>query len=245
MTNGHTDKAMSFISHFNELRRKVFFVAIALVVGTIVATFFAKEIYAWLQEPLLFAMSMDSDFIILTPVESWIVYIKVAIVTSIFATSPFWLYQFWSFIAPGLYKRERTSIIILGISSAAFLIGGALFCYYLIAPYGFEYFVSIIDDTDISLMPQMGLYFAFMLRLLFAFGIVFEIPLVIIFLVRWDIVPLKKMRKARPFVILAAFIIAAIITPPDVFTQIAVAIPFIILYEISLLIAWIFWKKEQ
>ena len=133
-------------------------------------------------------------------------------------------------------------VFLMGISSAFLFCIGVCVCYFLILPHGFNYFVSILDQTEISLMPQMSLYLSFIMRLLIAFGIVFEIPIIIIFLVRFKIMSLQTLRRQRPYVILIAFVLAAVITPPDVFTQIALAIPFIILFEISLLIASIFSK---
>lgn len=237
------DKSMSIVGHFAELRRRVAIVAIILLVGTGAAVFFSRQIYSWLQVPLARALPETSGFIALSPVEGWLVYFKVSLVAAVFATSPLWLYQVWAFVAPGLYRRERFSLIAVGLVSAALFVGGAALCYYLIIPYGFSYFVSVLSGTEISLLPQMDLYLSFMLKLLVAFGIVFQVPLVIVFLVRWNVVPLEKMKKARPFVILIAFVLAAIITPPDVFTQIALAIPFVILFEISLLIAFLVRRK--
>lgn len=234
----HDDQiAAPLTSHLSELRKRLAIIFITLVVGTGTALLFSKHLYAWLQQPLAQALPSSSTFVALSPLEGWLVYLKVAIVAALFATSPIWLYQLWSFIAPGLHRRERTAVMAMGGFSALLFIGGAACCYFLVIPYGFRYFASLLDGTSVTLMPQMNVYFSLMLRLLVAFGIAFQVPIVTVFLVRLNIVPLRAMKRARPYVVIGAFVLAAVITPPDVITQIALAIPFIALFEISLIVA--------
>jgi sec-independent protein translocase protein TatC len=236
---------MTLTDHLSELRRRLLVSAVAIVVGAGAAIYFAKDVYHWLQIPLAKGLPQGSSFVALSPVEGWLVYFKVSLITSLFITSPIWLYQIWAFIAPGLRRKEQTSLVMLGMMSALLFTGGAFLCYWFVIPHGFQYLISMLDHTDIAFMPQMSLYFSFMLRLLVACGLMFEVPLVIIFLVKWGIASLQSIRRARPYVIISAFVLAAIITPPDVFTQIMLAIPFILLFEASLLISWVFVRKGR
>lgn len=226
-----------------ELRRRLIVVIAVFAAGTALSFFFSRDIFYLLQRPLASQLPASSAFITLSPVEGWLVYFKIAVVTSIVATSPVWLFQFWSFIAPGLRASERRAFLSVGMASAALFIGGALFCLFFIMPYGFRCLVSVLDGTDITLMPQISMYLSLVLRLVIAFGIVCELPLVTVVLSRWNIVPISTMKKARPYIYLCAFVIAAVITPPDVFTQIAVAIPFIVLFELSLAVARLTQKR--
>lgn len=231
------ERSQPISHHLGELRRRLIVSCAALVIGCMAALYFASDIYTWLTQPLLKALPHPSQFIALSPLEGWLVYFKVALVASLFCTSPVWLYQAWAFMAPGLRKRDRASLIIAGFFSAALFCGGALVCYYLVIPHGFAYLVSLLEGTNVTLVPQMKLSLAFMLRLLIAFGIAFEVPVVTVLLAKFGIAPVAAMKRARPYVIVGAFVFAAIITPPDVITQVALAIPFIILFEISLLVA--------
>lgn len=237
------ERPLPLIEHVAELRRRLIVSSIAVLVCAAGALFFSPHIYRWLAGPLRLALPPSSTFITLSPVEGWLVYFKVSLLAALFASSPVWLYQLWAFAAPGLYRRERRILVLLGCASSLLFVGGALVCYYLIMPYGFRYFVTVLNGADIVVMPQMSLYFSFMLRLLIAFGLVFELPLVVVLLVLLNIVSLAAMKKARPYVIISAFVVAAVITPPDVFTQIALAIPFILLFEISLLVAWLIQRR--
>jgi sec-independent protein translocase protein TatC len=157
--------------------------------------------------------------------------------------SPIILYQFWMFVAPGLYKKERRMLAPVVLLSSLFFIGGALFGYFFVFPWGFKFFIGFATDT-IRPLPSMKEYFGFSAKLLLAFGLVFELPLVLTFMARLGIVSVDFLKKNRKYAILLIFTAAAILTPPDVITQIMMALPLMVLYEISIIGARMFGKRK-
>jgi sec-independent protein translocase protein TatC len=157
--------------------------------------------------------------------------------------SPVIIYQFWMFIAPGLYQKEKRMLIPVVILSTLFFIGGALFGYYIVFPWGFKFFLGFASET-IRPLPSMKEYLSFSSKLLLAFGLVFELPLVITFLARLGIVSVEFLKKNRKYALLLFFAGAAILTPPDVVTQVMMAMPLMLLYEVSIIGARIFGKKK-
>jgi sec-independent protein translocase protein TatC len=246
MTNQKTDNEgkMPISEHIKELRRRVVFSLAAITAGLILSGFFARNIFHLLQAPLLNALPHDSKFITLNAVEGWLVYFKVSFISSLFISSPFWLYQIWAFFAPAVGKERGRKILFYTFLSSALFIGGGLAGYFIILPYGFSYFISILEATGIVFLPQMRLYLNFTLFVMVALGLVFQVPLVILFLIKWNIVSVEKFKKARKYIIVLAFIIAAVATPPDVITQIIVAFPLIALFELSLLGARLMKNKK-
>jgi sec-independent protein translocase protein TatC len=236
---------MSLSEHLGELRKRVLKVTLILLIGTVLAATYSKEIFDALQRPLLNTLPNPSGFIALSPLEGWVVYLKVAFVTAIFATTPLWFYQMWAFINPALVKDERRVLVVAALASSVCFVAGGLFGYFVILPTGFHYLVAIYEKTNTTLYPQMQWYLSFVLRALFAFGLVFETPLVLVLLARFGVVSSKAMRRARKYVIVCRFIFAAVVTPgPDVFSQIAVAIPLVIFYELGVLAARLMEKKR-
>jgi len=238
------EKSMPISGHLTELRRRILIVTAILVLGTGVSLAFARSILHWLQVPLLKVLTERSSFIALNPIEGWLVYFKVSLVSSLFITSPAWLYQLWAFVAPAIERHRRRQLVGTVILSSFLFIGGGLTCYFLILPYGFGYLASILEHTDIVLMPQIRLYLSFMLRIMIAFGLIFQVPLLTVLLARWNIVSPKTLRRGRKYIIVFSFIAAAIITPPDVVTQIILALPLILLFELSLFIANLLTRKN-
>jgi sec-independent protein translocase protein TatC len=157
--------------------------------------------------------------------------------------SPILLYQFWMFVAPGLYQKERRLMVPIVILSSFFFVGGALFGYFVVFPWGFKFFIGFASDT-IRPLPSMKEYFGFSAKLLLAFGLVFELPLVITFMAKLGIVSIDFLKKNRKYALLLFFAGAAILTPPDVITQVLMAMPLMVLYEISIIGAKIFGKKN-
>jgi sec-independent protein translocase protein TatC len=158
--------------------------------------------------------------------------------------SPVIIYQFWMFIAPGLYDREKKLLVPIVFLSSIFFVGGALFGYFIVFPYGFDFFLGFATET-IRPMPSMKEYLSFSAKLLLAFGLVFELPLVITFLAKLGIVSVPFLKKNRKYALLLFFVGAAILTPPDVVTQVMMALPLMVLYEISIIGARIFGRKEK
>ena len=168
---------------------------------------------------------------------------KVAFVAGVFVACPFLFYQIWAFIAPGLYEEEKKYIIPLALSSALFFILGGVFCYFGVFPFAFEFFMSYSTDNIVAML-SIDEYLSFALKMVLAFGLIFEMPLFSFFLARMGLITAQKMREVRKYAILAIFVVAAILTPPDVFSQLMMAGPMIVLYEVSIWVAVLVGKKK-
>jgi len=234
---------MGLLDHLDELRVRLSKAAIAFVLGTCVCYAFAEYLFGYLIIPLKSVMGETEHLIYTGLAEGFITYIKLAAIAGFFATSPFIFYQFWAFVAPGLYKEERRWVIPIAIFTAMFFVGGACFGYFKVFPIAFEFFAGF-ENESIKLLPSVKEYLSLAIKLLFAFGISFELPLVIFFLARLGVVDAKWLRAKRKFAILMAFIVGAMLTPPDPFSQVMMAGPLIILYEIGVLAAHFFGKKK-
>lgn len=245
MQSEPSNRMLSLSEHLGELRGRILKVALILLFGTVLAATYSKEIFGVLQRPLLSSMPQSAGFIALSPLEGWVVYLKIAFTASIFATTPLWFYQVWAFINPALAKSERKVLVAAAFASSICFVAGGLFGFFVVLPTGFHYLVAIYEKTNTTLYPQMQWYLSFILHALFAFGLVFETPLVLVLLARFGVVSVTAMRRARRYVIVGIFIFAAVVTPgPDVFSQIAVAIPLIIFYELGVLAARLTEKKR-
>ena len=236
-------KEMSLLDHLGELRDRIVRAVIAALVGFLACYAFRKELFHIQMKPLLDVLPPESHLIYTSLPEAFFTYVKVSFVAGLFLVSPYIFYQIWQFISPGLYEQERKYIIPISFLSALFFVFGALFGYYIVFPFGFEFFMGYADEL-IKPMPSLREYFSFSLKLLLAFGLIFELPVFIFFLARLGLVTAASLRKNRKYAVLLAFITAAILTPPDVITQILMAVPLIILYEISIYVALIFGKKK-
>lgn len=238
------EEPMTLIGHLNELRRRLTRVVIMVLVGFIACYGVAEPLYAWLSEPLKAALPEGSKLIYTSPQGAFFVYLKVALVTSIFATSPFTFYQLWAFIAPGLYKEEKQAIAPLAFFSAFFFLAGASFCYFLVFPIAFRFFMGFATDVIVP-MISVEEYLSFALKLLIAFGLVFEMPLFAYFLAKMGLLTPDMMRRQRKYAVLAIFVAAALLTPPDVFSQCLMAAPMLLLYEASIYVAAVSRKKRD
>lgn len=237
------ERKMTLLGHLDELRRRIIRMAIALAVATGISLFFAKEIFHWFQLPMLKVLGDGGTFIATAPTEGMITYLKLALVSGVGLASPVLFYQLWKFVVPGLKKSEARLILPFVVTSTLLFTGGALFGYFVVFPAGFAYFTGILVDTNIRFMPQMGSYLTFASRLLFAFGILFELPLLITFLAAAGVTNHRQLAKARRYIIVGIFIVAAILTPgPDVISQVLLAVPIWVLFEAGLLLARIFGK---
>jgi sec-independent protein translocase protein TatC len=196
-----------------------------------------------LQQALM-RVAGEGHFQYTYPAEAFFSHIKISIVAGLFLVSPYVFAQIWGFIAPGLYAHERKWMIPMAILSALFFTGGALFGYFQVFPYAFDFFAGF-SNHGIQFTPKLNEYLSFCLKLLFAFGFVFELPLFIFFLARLGLVSSTGLRKKRKYAILIGFVLAAVLTPPDPFTQCLMAGPLIILYEVGVWVAFFFGKKEK
>jgi sec-independent protein translocase protein TatC len=233
-----------FTAHLEELRTRLITCSIAIGAGFAVAYFFKEKLFQILTRPLMNVMQSGEKLIFTGLPEAFFAYLKVALLTGIILASPVILYQFWVFIAPGLYRKERKLLIPIVLLSTIFFTGGALFGYFIVFPFGFKFFLGFASDT-IRPMPSMKEYLTLATKLLLAFGVVFELPIVLTFMARLGIVSVPFLKKNRKYALLIFFAGAAILTPPDVITQLMMAFPLMLLYEISIIGAKIFGKKKE
>jgi sec-independent protein translocase protein TatC len=239
----HEDEKLPFTAHLEELRKRLIICFIAIGVGFVISFGFKERLFKILVHPLVKVMKEGETLIYTGLPEAFFTYLKVAFLTGILVASPIILYQFWMFVAPGLYKKERRLMGPIVLLSSIFFLGGALFGYFVVFPWGFKFFLGFATDT-IRPLPSMREYFGFSAKLLLAFGLVFELPLVLTFLARLGIVSVDFLKKNRKYAILLFFTGAAILTPPDVITQVMMALPLMVLYEISILGAKFFGRKK-
>ncbi len=237
------EEKLPFTDHLEELRRRLIISVIAIAVGFIVSYFFSKQLFEILMKPLIVSLPPKSTLIFTSLPEAFFTYLKVSLLSGIFLASPVVLYEMWAFISPGLYKHEKRYVVPFVLFSSIFFIGGALFGYFVVFPFGFKFFLGFATDY-IRPMPTIKEYFGFCAKLLFAFGVIFELPLLVLFLSRIGIVNEKMLRKQRKYAILLVFVASAILTPPDVMTQLMMAGPLLALYEISIWVAKVFGRKR-
>jgi sec-independent protein translocase protein TatC len=198
-----------------------------------------------LMRPLIAVLPEGTSFIFTSPTEAFFTYLKVAILAAVFLASPYIVYQIWAFVSPGLYKKERGILLPVAFFSALFFVGGACFGYFIVFPWGFKFLISSFATEIIKPMPTLKEYFTLATRLLIAFGVIFELPLVILILSRLGLVSYRQLRKYQKYAVLGIFVVGAMLTPPDVVTQLMMAGPLIILYEISIWVAFFFGKKTS
>ena len=239
-----SEEKQPFLGHLEELRKRLVISAIAVGVGFAASYPFAERLFGLLVAPLQAVMPEGGHLIFTNLPEMFFTYLKVSFLAGILLVAPFIFYQIWMFIAPGLYKKEKKYVIPFVVASTILFVGGSLFGYFIVFPFGFKFFVGFSNEY-VKALPSVKQYFSFAIKLLFAFGVVFELPVVIFFLAKMGVVTPKMLRKNRKYAILMTFVVAAILTPPDVITQCMMAGPLIILYEIGILVAQIAWKKKE
>ena len=235
---------MTLMGHLNELRRRLFRIVIIVLLGFVAFYGVAEYLYAYLSAPLQAQLPAGSKLIYTSPAGAFFTYMKVALVASLFGTSPISFYQVWAFIAPGLYKEEKRAVLPLAFFSSIFFVAGAAFCFFTVFPIAFKFFMGFATDTIVP-MISVEEYLGFALKLLIAFGVVFEMPLFAYFLSRFGILSPDFMRRQRRYAILLIFIVAAILTPPDVFSQCLMALPMFLLYEVSIYVSAMAYKKKE
>ena len=233
-----------FLSHLEELRKRLVACAIAVAVGFAVSYAFSERLFNLLIMPLKAVMPEGDQLIFTNLPEMFFTYLKVAFLSGVMLMAPFIFYQLWMFIAPGLYRREKKYVIPFVVASTILFVGGALFGYFVVFPFGFKFFIGFSNEY-VKALPSVKQYFSFAIKLLFAFGIVFELPVVIFFLTKMGIVTPELLSRKRKYAILLTFVLAAILTPPDVITQCMMAGPLIILYEIGILVSRTARKRKE
>lgn len=238
------EEKIPFTEHLGELRDRLIRSFIAVIIGFLVSYCFKERIFAILTAPLITAMGKGSKMIFTGLPEAFFTYLKVSLLSGIIIALPVIFYEFWMFISPGLYRKEKKFLLPVVFLSIIFFAVGASFGYFVVFPFGFKFFLGFSTES-IKAMPSMKEYLGFASKMLLAFGLVFELPLIITFLSRMGIVSVDSLRRNRKYAILVIFTASAILTPPDVATQIMMACPLIILFEISIIGARIFQKKKE
>ena len=238
------DEKLPFTAHLEELRKRLITSFVAVGIGFVASYGFKEYLFQILVRPLTEVMEAGDTLIFTGLPEAFFTYLKVSFLSGLMLAAPVIIYQFWMFVAPGLYEKERRLLMPIIFLSTFFFLGGALFGYFIVFPWGFKFFLGFATET-IRPLPSMKEYLGFSAKLLIAFGLVFELPLVITFLAKLGVVSVEFLKKNRKYAILLFFAGAAMLTPPDVVTQIMMALPLMLLYEISIFGAKIFGKKKS
>ncbi len=235
----------SFLSHLFELRDRIIKAAMAIIVVFVCLVYWAPDIFHLFAQPLLEALPKGGKMIVTDVTGSFFVPMKVTMLVAFLIALPVVMYQIWAFIAPGLYLHERKLILPLVISSYTLFIVGMAFAYFLVFPTVFKFMASYNAPLGAEMSTDIDNYLSFAMTTFLAFGITFEVPVVVVVLVRMGMVPLAKLREIRPYVIVGAFVVSAIVTPPDVLSQLLLAVPMALLYEIGLLVARFYVPKPS
>ncbi|XSG86026.1 MAG: twin-arginine translocase subunit TatC [Methylohalobius sp. ZOD2] len=223
-----------FIAHLIELRSRLLKIIAAVLVVFLGLAPFADQLYTYLAGPLLKYLPEQSSMIAIDVASPFLTPFKLALVAAIFATMPFSLYQIWVFVAPGLYRHEKRLLLPLLAASTVLFYAGAAFAYFVVLPLVFQ-FMTATAPLGVSVMTDISRYLDFVLTLFFAFGVAFEVPIATILLIWSGITTRKALAAKRPYVIVAAFVIGMLLTPPDVISQTLLAVPVWLLYELGLL----------
>ncbi len=229
----------SFMSHLIELRDRLLRCVLALLLVFIGLFPWARDLYAMLAQPMIASLPAGGQLIATEVTAPFFVPIKVTMMAAFVIALPYLLYQVWAFVAPGLYIHERKLVAPLIITSTLLFVCGMAFAYFLVFPVVFHFIISVAPE-GVAVMTDIGKYLDFVLTLFLAFGVTFEVPVAVVILVRMGIVSVAKLREIRPYVIVGAFVIGAIFTPPDVVSQVMLAVPLWILYEVGIFVSqWI------
>lgn len=226
----------SFLSHLVELRDRLIRIMIAVLVAFVPMAFFARELYSLLAAPLLHVLPAGGTMISTDVVGIFLVPMKVALMVSFLVVLPYVLYQLWAFVAPGLYAHEKKFAVPMLIISVLLFFTGMAFAYFAFFPMVFG-FMAKFAPVGVSWMTDIEKYFSFVLTMFLAFGATFEVPVIVIVLVKMGLVRVEKLRDLRPYVIVGAFVIGAIFTPPDVISQFMMAMPMWLLFELGVFMA--------
>ena len=253
LKNNQSDTSGSFVGHLTELRSRLIKSFIFLIIVFLICYFFSADIYRFLVHPYseaILSNELDRRLIFTALHEAFLTYLKVAFFAAIFLGSPILLIQVYKFIAPGLYKNEKKALLPYLISTPILFLLGGLLVYYLVMPLAIKFFLSFESVGSSSSLPiqleaKVNEYLSLIMRLIFAFGISFQLPILLNLLARIGVVNSDYLKKRRRYVIVIIFAIAAILTPPDPITQVGLAIPLLLLYELSIITVRFTEKKKN
>jgi sec-independent protein translocase protein TatC len=238
MTTDTTDpgQEQSFLTHLIELRQRLVRASVAVLLVFLALTPFMKQIFDLLSQPMMAALPAGSKLLATGVITPFMVPLKVTLFMSFLIALPYVLWQAWAFVAPGLYKHEKKLAAPLIVSSVAMFAAGMAYCYFVVFGFVFK-FIAGFAPASVSVSPDIEAYFGFVMTMFLAFGLTFEVPIVVVLLVRFGIASVEKLKQIRPYVVVGAFIVAAVFTPPDVLSQLLLAVPLCLLYELGIFLA--------
>ena len=243
MTDQRTKKEMTFVQHLVELRDILLHSVIAILVIFIGLFPFANEVYGFIAAPIIDVLPQESNLIAIGVISPFLTPLKMALIMAVYLAMPYLLYQIWKFIAPALYKHEKQMIVPLIVSSTILFYAGILFSFYVVFPVIFG-FLSSIGPSVVDFTPDIQYYLDFVLKVSFAFGVAFEVPIATILLIMFGVTTVENLKKNRPYVVIGAFVLGMLLTPPDIISQTLIAIPMWLLFEAGLIFAPMFQRKE-
>ncbi len=234
---------MHFLDHLDELRKRLIYSVLVLAVCTAVAFHFSPELFEYLRRPL--SQVPSGKMIVLGPLEMFITYIKLAVMAGLMASAPFILFQLWQFVAPGLYPSERRFVVPFVLFGTLSFVGGAAFCFYLVLPASFAYLIDMVP-LSVEAHYSVSLYFSLVIQLMLAFGVVFELPLIMTLLGASGLVDAPAYRSFRKYWIVLATVIGGVLTPtPDPMTQMMMAVPLIVFFELGIIGAELMGTRQR
>ena len=234
----------TFLSHLIELRQRLVRSLVAVAIAALPALYFSSELYDLLAMPLISSLPQGSRMIATGVITPFLIPMKIAFMAALLVALPYVLYQAWAFVAPGLYAHERRLVLPLVVSSTLLFVAGMAFCYFIVFRRVFA-FIATFAPKSISVAPDIEAYFNFVLGMFVAFGLAFEVPVVVVVLMMTGIVSVEQLREWRGYVVVAIFIVAAIVTPPDVVSQISLAIPMCLLYELGIVFGNVVVRRRK
>jgi sec-independent protein translocase protein TatC len=233
----------SFLSHLVELRNRLIRAVAAIIVVFLCLMPWASEIYDLLASPMLHSLPEGTKMIATGVITPFFVPVKITLMAAFVISLPVVLYQAWAFVAPGLYAHERRFALPMVVGGTLLFITGMAFCYFFVFQTVFH-FIATFAPKSITVAPDIEQYLSFVMTMFLAFGVTFEVPIIVLLLVKTGLVTVKQLREARRYVIVGAFVVAAVVTPPDVTSQIMLALPMCVLYEVGVLIAAVMLRKQ-
>ena len=243
MTSERKKEEMTFVQHLIELRDKLLHSVIVILVIFAPLAYFSNEVYNFVAGPIRDAMPANSNIIATGVISPFLTPLKMSLLIAVYVAMPYLLYQIWSFIAPALYKHEKKMIVPLVISSTILFYTGLLFSFYVVFPVIFNFLVGVGPDI-VKFAPDIQNYWDFVFKLSFAFGVAFEVPIATILLIMFGATTIEKLKSNRPYVIIGAFVLGMLLTPPDIISQTLIAIPMWLLFEAGLIFAPMFKRKN-
>jgi sec-independent protein translocase protein TatC len=238
------DEKLPFLAHLTELRNRLLVAVVAFGIGLVFTYTYKEQIFAILMHPFVTIMPKGSSFIFTSVTEAFMAYFKLSLVAAVFVSSPVILYELWMFVSPGLYEKEKRYVFPFITFGSALFAAGILFCYFFVMPFLFRFFVGFGSDFVVP-MPSLKEYIGLAIRLLVMFGLMFEMPLLVYYLAKIGVIKYDTLARKRRYAILGIFVVSAVITPPDVASQMLMVVPLYGLYEVSVIIARFVGKKKE